>query len=190
MVRELRWVFLLIITLLVAGCVENSTTTPAAQSASPGPIGEWQVYFSPRGGATEAVIGAIGEAEKTVLVQAYSFTSAPIAKALLEATKRGVDVRVILDESQVTAKYSSADFFKNTGVPTWIDYDHAIAHNKIMILDGATVITGSFNFTKAAEERNAENLLIIHDKKLADAYTANWKEHFAHSEKYKGKGSR
>ena len=63
-----------------------------------------------------------------------------------------------------------------------IDPAHAIAHNKIMIIDGETVITGSFNFTKAAEKRNAENLLIIHDKDLEGRYIENWKNHAGHSE--------
>jgi phosphatidylserine/phosphatidylglycerophosphate/cardiolipin synthase-like enzyme len=100
-------------------------------------------------------------------VQAYSFTSASIAKALLEAHERGVQVQVILDKSQGTEKYSSADFLANQGVPTMIDANHAIAHNKIIIIDGETVITGSFNFTKAAQEKNAEKVLIIRDKALA-----------------------
>jgi hypothetical protein len=98
-----------------------------------------------------------GDAKRTILVQAYSFTSAPIAKALLDAHTRGVQVQVILDTSQRNEKYSSADFLANQGVPTTIDANHAISHNKVMIIDGETVITGSFNFTKAAQEKNAEN---------------------------------
>jgi len=107
------------------------------------------------------------------LVQAYSFTSAPIAKALLNAHKRGVKVEVILDKSQRKEKYSSADFLAHSGINTLIDSAHTIAHNKIMIIDGETVITGSFNFTKAAEEKNAENLLVIRDKALAEKYIKN-----------------
>ena len=57
---------------------------------------------------------------------------------------------------------------------------HAIAHNKVMVIDGKTVTTGSFNFSKAAEGSNAENLLIIHDKKLASLYRKNWQEHAKH----------
>lgn len=142
------------------------------------------VYFSPTGGATEAVVKEIGAARQSVLVQAYSFTSAPIAKALVDAHKRGVQVQVILDKSQKSEKYSSADFLVNSGIPTKIDSKHTIAHNKVMVIDGATVITGSFNFTKNAEESNAENLLVIRDKPLADKYIANWKVHAAHSEPY------
>jgi phosphatidylserine/phosphatidylglycerophosphate/cardiolipin synthase-like enzyme len=108
----------------------------------------WEVYFSPHGGCTDAVIRELDKAKSTVLVQAYSFTSAPIAKALLSAHKRGVKVEVILDKSQRTQKYSSATFLYNQGIPVKIDAQHAIAHNKVMIIDGETIITGSFNFTR------------------------------------------
>jgi len=148
---------------------------------------EWQVYFSPDGGAAAAIVAELDKATNSILVQAYSFTSAPIAAALVEAHKRGVKITVILDKGQKTAKYSSADFVSRAGITTLIDGKHAIAHNKVMIIDGRTVITGSFNFTKAAEEKNAENLLIICDRELADKYIANWKLHEAHSEMYQGK---
>lgn len=132
-------------------------------------------------------MSALDGAKKNVLVQAYSFTSAPIAKALVDAKKRGVDVQVILDKSQRTERYTSATFLANEGVPTYIDSKHAIAHNKLMVIDGDEVITGSFNFTKAAESSNAENLLVINNApELAARYTANWKEHLGHSEPYLG----
>ena len=151
--------------------------------------GSWSVYFSPHGGCTEAVVRALAGAKTTVLVQAYSFTSAPIAGALVDAHKRGVKVEAVLDKSNLTERYSSADFLAHMGIPTKIDSVHAIAHNKVMVIDGETVITGSFNFTKAAEEHNAENLLIIHDKDLAARYAANWQAHAAHSEPYTGERS-
>jgi phosphatidylserine/phosphatidylglycerophosphate/cardiolipin synthase-like enzyme len=143
-----------------------------------------EVYFSPKGGATEAAVAALDRATNSVLVQAYSFTSAPIAQALVEAHRRGVKVTVILDGSQRTEKYSEADFLAHSGIPTLIDAEHAIAHNKVMIIDGYLVLTGSFNFTRAAEEHNAENLLLINDPALAARYTANWQAHEAHSENY------
>lgn len=143
-----------------------------------------EVYFSPRGGVTDVVVAELGKARSTVLVQAYSFTSAPIAKALVDAHKRGVKVRVILDKSQRTEKYSSATFLLNSGIPPLIDAKHAIAHNKVMIIDDETVLTGSFNFTKAAEERNAENLLVLKDRELAAKYVKNWQEHAQHAEAY------
>ena len=148
---------------------------------------EIQVYFSPQGGCTEAVVANLDKATNTVLVQAYSFSSAPIAKALVDAKKRGVKVQVILDKSQRTERYSSADFVQRAGIATFIDAKHAIAHNKIMVIDGETILTGSFNFTKAAEEKNAENLLVIQDAALAAKYTANWQAHLKHSEAYLGK---
>jgi phosphatidylserine/phosphatidylglycerophosphate/cardiolipin synthase-like enzyme len=152
----------------------------ACQPAQPPSI---EVYFSPKGGCTEAVVRELDNAEKTILVH----VSARIAKALVEAHKRGVDIRVILDKSQRSERYSSADFVAHAGIPTFIDAKHAIAHNKIMVIDGETVLTGSFNFTKAAEEKNAENLLVIRDHGIAEKYTANWDGHAEHSEKYEGR---
>ncbi len=99
-----------------------------------------------------------------------------------------VKVQVILDKSQRTQRYSSVTFLYNQGIPVKIDAEHAIAHNKVIIIDEETVITGSFNFTKAAEEKNAENLLVIHDKKLAERYIKNWQDHERHSEIYAGRG--
>ena len=120
-------------------------------------------------------------------MQAYSFTSKPIAKALVDARKRGIKIEVILDRSQQSQKYSSADFVAHAGITTYIDSAHAIAHNKIMMIDRNTLITGSFNFTKAAEEKNAENLLIMKgNKPLVDRYIQNYNEHKAHSAVYMG----
>jgi hypothetical protein len=104
-----------------------------AQQASP-----WDVYFSPRGGATFAIRPAHDNAKSSVLVQAYSFTSAPIAEALVNAYRRGVKVQVLLDKSQRTGKYSSSDFLVNAGISVKIDAAHAIAHNKVMIIDKET----------------------------------------------------
>src|SRR5206468_10878650 len=108
-------------------------------------------------------------------------TSPPIAKALTEAHQRGVKIQVILDKSNRTDRYSAATFTHNYGIPTFIDERHAIAHNKVIIIDGQTVVTGSFNFTKQAEEHNAENLLVIEDSALAGKLTRNRKPYSAHS---------
>jgi phosphatidylserine/phosphatidylglycerophosphate/cardiolipin synthase-like enzyme len=151
----------------------STSTPPVPMPGQPSSPGGMTVCFTPGGNCTDLIVKALGEAKSSILVQAYSFTSAPIAKALLDAHKRGVRVDVILDSSNRTDKYSAADFLANQGVPTKIDAAHAIAHNKIIIIDGETVITGSFNFTKAAQEKNAENVLIIRDKALAALYTQN-----------------
>jgi len=171
----MKWQLLFCALLLpeFAGCRRQASTPQGIE-----------VYFSPHGGATEAVVNALTLATNTVLVQAYSFTSAPIAEALVAAHRRGVSVRVILDHSQRTEKYSEADYLNHGDIPTSIDAQHPIAHNKVMILDDYLVVTGSFNFTKAAEEKNAENLLLINDPALARAYAENWRAHEAHSEPY------
>jgi phosphatidylserine/phosphatidylglycerophosphate/cardiolipin synthase-like enzyme len=133
-----------------------------------------QVCFTPGENCTAEITDVIDAAKKSIFVQAYSFTSAPIAAHLIAAKKRGVNVNVILDKSQKTQKYSASHFLVNQHIPCWIDYKPAIAHNKIMIIDEKEVITGSFNFTKAAQNKNAENLLIIRDPALADIYMRNW----------------
>ena len=145
-----------------------------------------KVCFSPNGGCTTAIIEKIDNAKSEILIQAYSFTSAQIAKALIAAHKRGVKIETILDKSNVKRNYSSATFLSNNSIPVFIDAIHAIAHNKIIIIDRETVISGSFNFTKAAEEKNAENLLILKSKELAKTYIHNWIKHREHSEMYKG----
>jgi phospholipase D-like protein len=169
---------LTLVIIVLALCV---LLTPLGTSQA----AQIEVCFAPRlsGGCdpTGSIVRAVDQAHKQVLVQAYEFTSAAIAKSVVDAQKRGLDVRVILDKSNLHEGYSSATFFQHEGVPLLIDSMHAIAHNKIIILDGETVITGSFNFTKSAETRNAENLVIIHDPVLAAQYLQNWKIHAAHS---------
>jgi phosphatidylserine/phosphatidylglycerophosphate/cardiolipin synthase-like enzyme len=98
------------------------------------------------------VTDTIHQAKKQILVQAYSFTSPAIAKALADAKARGVDIEVILDKSQWTEKYSGATYLANHKIPVLIDDKHAIAHNKVMIIDGNTVITGGH--LRPCEERS------------------------------------
>jgi len=157
-------------------------------TAFAGPIqstGTTEVFFSPRGGATGAIVSEISKAKTEVLIQAYGFTSKPIAKAILDAKRRGVKVEAMLDISNVTAKYSAATFLHNAGIPVLIDKKHAIAHNKVMIIDRSTLVTGSFNFTGAAEDKNAENLLIFKgNAALVGKYLGNYEEHKQHSIPY------
>jgi len=180
-----QW-FLSLLTVLclfiLIGCFNQSANaTVTAQSALP----KISAYFSPNGGCTEAIINEINSAKESILVQAYSFTSEPIAQALIDTYKLGVKVEIVLDKSQRTEKYSKVDMVVKAGIPTFIDANHAIAHNKIMIIDHKIIITGSFNFTNGAEEKNAENLLIIKDQpELVRRYTDNYLKHKEHSEKY------
>jgi phosphatidylserine/phosphatidylglycerophosphate/cardiolipin synthase-like enzyme len=144
-----------------------------------------QVYFSPMGGAAAAIIREIEQAKKEIKVQAFLFTYKDIVRALVNAKRRGIDVELILDASNRTDQHSAANFISDKKITTYIDAQHSTAHNKVMIIDCETVITGSFNFTKSAEEKNAENLLIMRSKELANTYLINWDEHRRHSEIYK-----
>ena len=155
-----------------------------AGAEAPAPPPSVEVHFSPRGGCQDAIVREIDAARQSVHVQAYSFTSVPIAKALVEAKNRGVKVAVVIDKSRVTATYSEGTFFANHGVPVFADGKEAIAHNKVMVIDGRTVITGSYNFTKAAEESNAENVLVIRLPDIVKKYEANFQKHLAHSVPY------
>jgi phosphatidylserine/phosphatidylglycerophosphate/cardiolipin synthase-like enzyme len=146
-----------------------------------------EACFTPGEDCTGVIVAQIETARREVLIQAYSFTSPQIAQALVQAKQRGVAVTVILDKSQRSERYSGADFLVHGGVPVRIDAAHAIAHNKVILVDGETVITGSFNFTKAAQQKNAENLLVIHDQALAGEYRRNWQAHAKHSEAYEGR---
>lgn len=172
---------LLVALLLILGLLFSPAQGKEVSSFS----AETTVYFSPNGGATEAIVRELGNAHHSIMVQAYSFTSAPIAKALLDAHKRGVKILAVLDKSNQTDKYSAATFLANAGIPVLIDAEHAIAHNKVIVIDDSTVLTGSFNFSKAAEEKNAENLLVLKGSaKLAQVYATNVNAHAAHAHPY------
>jgi phosphatidylserine/phosphatidylglycerophosphate/cardiolipin synthase-like enzyme len=144
----------------------------------------YSVCFTPGGNCTGLIVDELAKAKETVLLQAYSFTSKPIAEALVAAKERGVLVKAILDKSQRTERYSGATFLSNSGIDVKIDERPAIAHNKVIIIDGRAVVTGSFNFTRAAQEKNAENVFIIHDAGVAANYVSNWERRAELSVKY------
>jgi phosphatidylserine/phosphatidylglycerophosphate/cardiolipin synthase-like enzyme len=138
-------------------------------------------HFSPKGGCTNAIVSELATARSEILVQAYSFSCPDIAKALVDAAARRVKVIVLLDRSNEAETYSELGDLEHHGVEVWIDACHAIAHNKVMVIDQRTVITGSFNFTRQAENQNAENLLILrHHHDLAVVYRANFLNHKGH----------
>lgn len=157
--------------------------TPPAITAS----GTIQVAFSPEDDTGAMVIEAIQGARKQILVQAFSFTHRKIAQALIEAKRRGMDVQLISDGEQIRKMQRGlVPEIAAAGIPTFVDQEHDSAHNKIMVIDAglpqSTVITGSFNFTHAAQYRNAENLLIIRaNPQLTQAYLKNWQHHRSHS---------
>lgn len=140
--------------------------------------------FTPESHCTPQIIESINAARTSLYVQAYSFTSAPIANALVLAKERGVDVRVILDKSQLTARGSPLPALLEAQIPLFIDQISGIAHNKVMIIDDALVLTGSFNFTNAADTRNAENILWLYDVEMARLYKTNWERREKHAKAY------
>ena len=151
------------------------------------PTARIRAYFTPGHLVETAIAEEINNAKSEIRVQAYSFTNPLIVQALTGAQQRGVDVVLVLDKSNRTQKYSAADYASHAGIPTLIDDRHAIAHNKIMIIDGKVVITGSYNFTRAAEKSNAENIVIIESEPIAQKYLKNWLKHHAHSKPYRTK---
>jgi phosphatidylserine/phosphatidylglycerophosphate/cardiolipin synthase-like enzyme len=135
------------------------------------------VCFVPEQECDTSVAEAIAGAAHTIRVQAYGFTSPLILRALVDAWGRGVDVQVILDKSEERdhgSRPAGARFVAEAGIPTWIDDKVAIAHNKVIIIDGHLVIGGSYNYTSAAEHKNAENVTFIDAPVVADFYLVNW----------------
>lgn len=140
--------------------------------------------FTPQQNCTHAIVRVLDQAEKEILVQAYSFTSKDIADALLRAHKRGVRVRLLLDKSQRTDQHSRSPHLTHAGMDVRIDEVPGIAHNKVMIIDEYVVITGSFNFTQAAQFRNSENVVFIESAEIAQQYKQNWVERAQQAKPY------
>lgn len=140
-----------------------------------------QVRFSPKGNCTQFILDTISRAKESILVQAYSFTSISITDALIAAHNRGVEVKILVDRSQRTGRYTQVPRAVQAGIPVSIDIVPGIAHNKVMIIDNQYVLTGSFNWTRAAETRNAENLLLIKDPVTNNIYKTKWQERAANA---------
>ena len=139
----------LFLTVPLVGCV-TAPVQPPAPTPCPAIL---SVCFSPEGGCTDTIVQEVDKAKRSIFVQAYSITSAPIAKALVAAHERGVTVRIFFDKSHLTAQYTSAPFAAKAAIPIKIDSAHDIADNKIIIIDGVIVTNGSSNFTKSAEDK-------------------------------------
>ena len=140
----------------------------------------YQVCFTPAQKCQRKITHHIYHAKQSIDVQAYSFTAKKIAYALIKAQKKGVKVRVIVDKAEFTHKSVLRLLLKHH-VPVWLDSKVSIAHNKVMIFDNSAVLTGSYNFTNAAEYHNAENSLYIESRPLAKAYAQNWQQRLRHS---------
>jgi phosphatidylserine/phosphatidylglycerophosphate/cardiolipin synthase-like enzyme len=147
---------------------------------SPVEAADISIYFSPKGGAKQALIRELDKAEKVICVQAYSFTDKEIAAALNRAAERKVAVAICIDEKRLMERHCVAVIL-DKNIHIYSDAKHAIAHNKIILIDNEVVITGSYNFSAGAELRNAENLLIIKDSTIFLQYKKNWEKHIEHS---------
>jgi phosphatidylserine/phosphatidylglycerophosphate/cardiolipin synthase-like enzyme len=143
--------------------------TPIPSGAS------FDLGFSPGGSSVEVVLKAIGASRSTLLVACYEFTSRDIAEALEAAAHRGVKVRVVADLKASRDRYSQIPILKATGIPVRLDGNYSIHHHKFMIVDSVSVETGSFNYTTAAIEHNAENALVLWNvPPIAYRYTAEF----------------
>jgi len=161
----------LTLVFLLRGLARSLTQTPSVD-----------VRFSPKGGCADAVVREIDRARHEVLVQAYSFTCPQIAAALIAAKSRGARVTILLDRSNEQETYSELKILEDHDLMPLIDDKHAIAHNKVMIIDKKTLITGSFNFTRQADHENAENLLVMRGyPELIEQYRMNFLAHQTHS---------
>ena len=135
-----------------------------------------KVCFSPEEKCTPHIVSTLEHAKSSIWVMAYTLTCPDISQALLRAFERGVDVKILIDKSQLSAPSSQLSFFVQNGVPLFIDSTVGIALNKVMIIDEVLVLTGSYNWSRAANTRNAENLLFIRDPSLAELYKQNWEK--------------
>lgn len=171
--------------LLAVPCV-GLLALPAVMAAPKGSRGAPSIraYFSPGDELEDRIVREIGEARRRIRIQMYIFTSKPIADALASAKGRGVDVTLVLDKSQETMSYGRWPVLRRSGVKVLFDRDHDVANNKIILIDNTTVITGSYNLTRAASESNAENIVVIkHDEEVIERFHKNFEAHLEHSGK-------
>lgn len=144
---------------------------------------QWEVRHSPRGGCTAHIVEEIDKAKQQIYVWSYSFTSLPIADALIRAHQRGVKVGVVIDGNSVHANGGKAMHMVHNDVLVYADRAHAIQHQKVMAIDG-TLIFGSFNWTVSAETRNSEVLITLRNCKIEmyAKFVSNWRLHQEHGE--------
>ena len=170
--------FLVVVDARAQATVQANDTNSLKSLAQAEVVG---IYFTPPSDVAAAVIEVIDQGQSEVLVQAYGFTHNGIAQALVRAHARGVKVKVLLDAKTDATNRFVTDLLVSQQIPLRLDAGHAIAHNKVIVVDGELVITGSFNFTNSAQTRNAENLLVLKSTELADSYKSNWQNHWNHS---------
>lgn len=146
------------------------------------PHTQYEVCFSPNKGCDKRLLRLIYQAKHSVYMQAYSFTLRSLGIALRKAKQRGLDVKVIVDRGQLLPQaHSQIAYLLKQHVPVWQDNVDNLAHNKVLIVDRRIVETGSFNYTYSAVRYNAENMLIIYSKLLAQHYLRNFQARLRHA---------
>ena len=142
----------------------------------------YEVYFSPNGGAADRVIYWIDRANSSINVLIYSFTLDAIGDAIVRAKTRGVQVKVVFEKEQINT-YSEYQKLKSAGVQVANDTNPDLLHDKIAVIDGGVVLTGSFNWSRSADEKNNDNLLVIFNQDLAGKYLAEFNKIWDQSRK-------
>lgn len=135
------------------------------------------VGFSPEGTAQQLVLRTLDDARESIRLMGYSFTSPEVVKSLVAAKRRGVDVRVVVDDKGNRSKVSQAamNVVVNAGIPLRTNGQYKIMHDKVIITDGQNVELGSFNYTRSAAESNSENAVAVRGvPALAQTYLAHW----------------
>ncbi len=131
--------------------------------------GTIRTFFSPKGGGTEAILDVVNRAKKDISFMTFSFTDKNIAGAMIAKKQAGLRVEGVYDQCLGYGKYSTYHMMRQNKVYTRMDGNEALLHHKVILVDD-TVITGSFNFSASADKSNNENMLIIEDRNVANAY--------------------
>lgn len=182
--RRVALAFVLAAAAALPAFADGSVPSPVAQRAD--------VYFSPKGGGLDAIVQLINSARSSIRLAAYSFTSAPVTRALIDARRRGVDVEVLADYRFNTAQDRSGkgiaalNALALGGVRVRTIAKYTIFHDKFMVIDGLNVQTGSFNYSRAAQFSNSENVLILWNSPgIAKQYLEHWAKRAAESDEYR-----
>jgi len=133
-------------------------------------LAKTEVFFSLYDNPQKEIIKNINQAEAFINIAMYIFTDREIAIPLVKACERGVKVRLYLDKEQVDYKYSQSRFLVQKGIKTRISTNNYIMHNKFAIIDNRILLTGSYNWTFSANNRNDENLMVIDDPELIEIF--------------------
>ena len=159
---------------LLAGCASSPSAPPIDSQI--------EVAFSPDAGSEALVLKVIGSARSSIRLAGYSFTSPSVVRALTDAKRHGVDVRVLIDDkgNRGKANIAAMNLLVGANIPTKVISTYAIHHDKYIVVDGKHTQTGSFNYSQAAAKSNSENVLVVwSNPKVAATYLAHWESRWA-----------